>query len=133
MESTLLQIAKEVQAVRPVQDILSLKASLPLAKAQQAYQAGQYQEGIAQAKNALLIKPDFATAYWAIGISYGMLGQWDLATTNLETALNIDRNYGDAKDALKWAQENEKASKKGNSPKIAKPAVGSPRETRTFP
>jgi hypothetical protein len=121
MESDLLQLAKDVQVVRPVLDIPSLKASLPLAKAQLAYQKGQYQESIAEVKDALLLKPDFAVAYWGIGISYGMLGQWDLAITNLETALKLDKNYRDAEDSLKWAQEGQKAAKRGKSPKTQSP------------
>jgi tetratricopeptide (TPR) repeat protein len=121
MEPDLLQLAKDAQANRPVPDVLTLKAYIPLNKARLAYQAGQYQESIAQAKNALLVKPDFAPAYWAIGISYGMSGQWDLAITNLEAALKIDKDYGDTKDALKWAKEGQSAAKKGKSPKAQSP------------
>lgn len=107
--------------MKPVQDLLSLKASIPLTKARLAYQAGQYQESIAEAQNAVLIKPDFATAYWAIGISYGMLGQSNLAITNLKTALKIDKNYGDAKSALKWALDSQKAANKGKNSKLQDP------------
>jgi tetratricopeptide (TPR) repeat protein len=119
--SDLRQIAERIQVVRPVQDVPSLNASLPFAKAQQAYQAGRYQESIDQAKNALLLKSDFAPAYWAIGISYGMLGQWDLAVTNLGAALKIDENYDDAKNALKWAQMGQESAKKGKALKIQSP------------
>jgi len=121
MEADLLQVAKDAEVVYPVPNLLTLKATIPLSKAELAYQAGNYEESITQSKNALLVKPDFATAYWAIGISYGMLGEWNLAITNLETALNIDKNCGDAKDALKWAQQNEKASKKRNRSKLQDP------------
>lgn len=122
MEPGLLQLAKEAQASRPVADMLMLKAYLPFNKARIAYQAGQYQESIAQAKNALLIKPDFAPAYWAIGISYGRMDQWDLSITNLQTALKIDKDSGDAKDALQWAKEAQKAAKSGGSPRAQAPA-----------
>jgi tetratricopeptide (TPR) repeat protein len=121
MEPDLLQIAKDAQPNRPVPDVLTLKAYIPLNKARQSYQAGQYQESINQAKNALLVKPDFVPAYWAIGISYGRSGQWDLAITNLETALKIDKDYGDAKDALKWATESQKAAKSGGRIKALDP------------
>jgi tetratricopeptide (TPR) repeat protein len=120
-EVEILEIAKVAQVVSPVPDAVTLKASIPLAKARLAYQAGQYQESIAQSQGALLIKPDFATAYWAIGISYGILDQWDLAITNLEAALKIDKNYGDAKDAWKWSQEGQKAVKKGKNSKLQDP------------
>ncbi|MGC2479629.1 MAG: tetratricopeptide repeat protein, partial [Candidatus Sulfotelmatobacter sp.] len=59
----------------PVPDLATLKPYVPLNKARLAYQAGQYQESINQAKNALWLKPDFASAYWAMGISYGMLAR----------------------------------------------------------
>lgn len=121
MPPDLLQIAKDAQVVSPVPDVATLKANIPLAKAQQAYQARQYQQSIAQAQSALLVKPDFAQAYWAIGISYGMLGQWDMSITNLETALKIDKNYADAKDSLKWAKDSQKAARKGKTSKILSP------------
>jgi len=121
MEADLLQIAKDAQANHPVPDVLTLKAYVPLNKARLAYQAGQFEESIAQAKNAFLIKPKFAPAYWAIGISYGRLGQWDLAITNLEAALKIDKGYGDAKDALKWAKDSQKAAKTGGRIKAQSP------------
>ena len=120
-EADLLQVASDAQVSSPVSDILALKANVPLTKAELAYQAGQYQECIAQAKKALLLKPDFAPAYWAIGISYGMLGQWDLANTNLETSLKINKSYGDAKDGLKWAQQGRKAAKKGKNLRMQSP------------
>jgi tetratricopeptide (TPR) repeat protein len=121
MEADLLQIAKDAQVNKPVPDLQTLKDYALLGKVRLAYQAGQYQESIAQAKNALLVKPDFAPAYWAIGISYGMLDQWDLAITNLEAALKIDNNYVNAKDSLKWAKEGQSAAKKGKSPKAQSP------------
>jgi tetratricopeptide (TPR) repeat protein len=121
MEAEILQIAKDAQVNKPVPDVLTLKADVPLHKARLAYRAGQYQESIAQAKNALLVKPDFAPAYWAIGISYGMSDQWDRAITNLEAALKIDKDYGDAKDALKWAKEGQKAAKTGGRIKAQDP------------
>ncbi len=46
-----------------------------------------------------------------------MLDRWDLAATNLKTALKIDKNYGDAKSALKWAKEGQEAAKHGKSSK----------------
>jgi tetratricopeptide (TPR) repeat protein len=121
MEAGLLAIAKDAQVKKPVPDLQTLKDYALLGKARVAYQAGQYQESITQAKNALPVKPDFAPAYWAIGISYGRLGQWDLAITNLETALKIDKDYGDAKDALKWAKEGQKAAKTGGRIKEQNP------------
>ncbi|MGO9318376.1 MAG: DUF1566 domain-containing protein [Terracidiphilus sp.] len=114
MEAEILQIARDAQANRPVPDLLTLKAYIPLAKARLKYRTRRYRESIKQARNALLIKPDFAPAFWAIGISYGRLGQWNLAITNLETALKIDKGFDDAKDSLKWAKKGQKAAKSGD-------------------
>jgi hypothetical protein len=44
-----------------------------------------------------------------------------LAITNLEAALKIDKDYGAAKDALKWAKEGQSAAKKGKCPKAQNP------------
>jgi tetratricopeptide (TPR) repeat protein len=118
MEAEVLQIAKDAQVGVPVPDLQTLKANVPLTKARLAYQAGQYLESITQAQEALSIKPGLKTAPWGIGISYGQLGQWELAITNLKLALKIDKNYGEASDSLKWAKAGQKAAKKGEKPKI---------------
>jgi tetratricopeptide (TPR) repeat protein len=81
----------------------------------------QFQESIDLAKSALLVKPDFAPAYWAMGLSYGKLGQWDLAMSNFEAALKIDKDYGDAKSFQKWAKESQKAAKTGKRIKTQSP------------
>jgi len=39
-----------------------------------------------------------------------MLGQWDLAVSNLQTAAKLDKSY---KSTLKWAQAGQNAAKKG--------------------
>jgi tetratricopeptide (TPR) repeat protein len=117
MEADLLQISKDAKVDNPVSDVLTLKAYVPLTKARIAYQAGQYQESITQAEKAILIKPDFAPAYWAMGNSYVSMGQLDLAIANYEAALKIDKDYSDAKQELKWAKEDQKAAKDGKNPK----------------
>lgn len=84
--------------------------------------AAQYQAAITQANGALAIEPKFAPAYWAVGVSCGMLGQWDQAVANLQSAAKIDKNYNDGKAALKWAQAGQKAAKNGGVPKEQAPA-----------
>ena len=121
MEADLLQTAKDAQVNVRVPDLVTLNAYVLLNKAKVAYGAGQYQESLAQAQNALQMKPGLAPAYWGIGISYGMLGQWDLAVTNLETALKIDKRYEDAKNSLKWAKQGQQAAKKNKAPKAKSP------------
>jgi len=121
MGKELLQIAKDAQVTTPISDLVMLNAYIPLSKAKLAYQLGHFQDSIAQARNSLAIKPDFAPADWAIGISYGRLGQWNLAISNLTVALKIDKNYEDAKNALKWAKDGQKATQTGKPPKIQTP------------
>jgi hypothetical protein len=121
MEPDLLQVAKAAQGYNPVPDLQTLKNYIPLNNARLAYQAANYQESIAQAQIAISLKADPATAYWGIGISYGRLGQWDQAISNLQSALVIKQNYNDAKTALKWAKDGLKAAKKRKSPKEQSP------------
>jgi hypothetical protein len=121
MEDDLLQLAKDAQVKVTVPDVLTLKAWVPLTKAKFAYQLGQFQDAIKQAESSLAIKPDFATADWAIGISYGRLGQWDLAVSDLKAALKIDKNNDDFKSAVKWANEGQRAAKSGKAPKAPPP------------
>jgi Protein of unknown function (DUF1566) len=121
IDPDLLQIAKDAQVSQPVPDLLTLKANVPLNKARQAFQARDYQAAITRAQSAIAIKPDLAPAYWGIGVSYGSLGQWDQAVSNLESALKIDKGYGDAKDSLQWAKDNQKAAKHGKTAKDKPP------------
>lgn len=118
IDPDLLQIAKDAQVNVPVPDLQTLKAYVPLNKARLAYEAAQYQDSITQARNALSMEPRLQTAYWGIGISYGMLGQWDLAIANLNSAYKLDKNQGDVYGALQWAKASKKAAKKGEKPKI---------------
>jgi tetratricopeptide (TPR) repeat protein len=121
MEPDLLQLAKDAQAPVAVADVQTLKAYVPIAQAHASFKAGQYQAAITEANGALAIEPKFAPAYWAMGVSAGMLGQWDQAIANLQTAVKIDKNYNNGSAALKWAQEGQKAAKKGESPKDTAP------------
>ena len=121
MEPELLQAAKAAEVSHPVPDLQTLETFIPLNKARLAYQAGSYQESIAQAQIAISLKADPARAYWGIGISYGRLGQWDLAITNLQSAQAIDKGDGEVKTALKWAEDGQKAAKKGKQPKEPNP------------
>ncbi len=121
MEQDLIQTAKAAAVDHPVPDLQTLQAFIPLNKARLAYQAGNYQESIAQAKISISLKADPATATWGIGISYGRLGQWDQAIANLQSALAIDKNFGQAETAMKWAKDGLKAAKKGKLPKEPNP------------
>jgi tetratricopeptide (TPR) repeat protein len=122
MEPALLQIAKAAAIDHPVPDVQTLQTFIPLNKARLAYQAGNYQESIAQAQAALSLKADPAKANWGIGISYGRLGQWGQAITSLQAALAINKKSADAETALKWAKAGLKAAKKGKLSKQPTPA-----------
>ena len=121
MEPDLLQVAKAADPYLPVPDLQTLKNYIPLNKARLAYQAGNFQESISQAQIAISLKVDPATAYWGIGISYGRLGQWDQAISNLQSALAINQNDNDAQTAMKWAKDSQKAAKRGKRVKDQQP------------
>ncbi|HSY34186.1 MAG TPA: DUF1566 domain-containing protein [Acidobacteriaceae bacterium] len=121
MAANLLQAAKAAEVNHPVPDLQTLQTFIPLNNARLAYQAGNYQESIAQAQIAISLKADPATATWGIGISYGRLGQWDQAIANLQSALAIDKNFAAAHTALKWAKAGQKAAKKSKLPKEPTP------------
>ena len=121
MEADLLQLAHDALVVIPVSDITTLKANVPLTQARLAYLGGNYEESVTQSHNALLLKPDFAQAYWGLGISYGRLGEWDLAVTNLQIAHKLDKHYDDATNSLRWATQSAKAAKSGKATKQPPP------------
>jgi len=120
MEPDLLAIAKQANVTSPISDLQTLKMYALLAPAHKSFLAGQYADAITEAQSTLKTYPNFAPAYYAIGISYGMLNQWDLAITNIETSLKLDKNYQNSKDALGWAKEGQKnfnkSGKKPNAP-----------------
>jgi tetratricopeptide (TPR) repeat protein len=121
MEPNLIQAAKAAEVNHPVPDLQTLQTFIPLNNARLAYQTGNYQESISQAQIAVSLKADPTTAYWGMGISYGRLGQWDQAVSNLQSALKIDKDYRDAETALKWAKDNQKATKHGKTAKDKPP------------
>jgi hypothetical protein len=121
IEPDLLQLAKDAQAPVAVADVQTLKAYVPIAQAHASFKAGQYQAAMTEANGALAIEPKFAPAYWAMGVSAGMLGQWDQAVANLQSSVKIDKNYNNGKAALKWAEDGQKAAKNGQSPKDKPP------------
>lgn len=119
MEPEILAIAKDAEVSTPVPNLQVLKANVPLTKARLAYKAGQYQESITDAQDAIAMQPTLITAYWGIGICYGRLGKWDLAIAQLNSAFKMDKNYdGDVYSSLRWAKAGKSAAKKGQAPKI---------------
>jgi tetratricopeptide (TPR) repeat protein len=121
MEAELLQIAKDAQVSHPVSDVEALKKYVPLNKARLAYQAGQYQESVTLAQQALAFNDDPVSVYYGLGIAYGRLGQWDQALANLGSARKIDKDSTLVKAALKWAKKGRKAAAKGRQAKEKPP------------
>lgn len=116
MEPELAQIAAEAGPVPPVSDVETLRKYIPFNKARLAYQAGNYQETIADAQETLQGLPNWRRAYWAMGIAYARLGQWDEAIANLKKANGPKIGWsGDAiiVASLNWAEDSRKALKSG--------------------
>lgn len=124
MEPDVAQVAAEAGPVVPVPDVETLKKYIPFNKARLAYQAGNFQETIEDAKQALQGLPKMYRAYWAMGIAYGRLGQWDQAIENLTTASKQSgKKEKDAiiLESLYWAKQGKKAAAKGQTPKDKTP------------
>jgi tetratricopeptide (TPR) repeat protein len=64
------------------------------------YQVGNYKACIADAQQALKLKPDFDLAYVNIGAAYAGLHQWDLAIENERQALRVNPNLNLARNNL---------------------------------
>jgi tetratricopeptide (TPR) repeat protein len=74
------------------------------------YQAGQYQEAIAAAQQALKLRPDMAEAYNNMCVSYLGLHQYDQAIQSCGNALRLRPDFALAKNNLMWAvSEKQKA------------------------
>ena len=55
-----------------------------------------YNEALKRYQQAVKYKPDYADAFMNIGSCYGVGGQYDLAITNLERAVEINPNLTQA-------------------------------------
>lgn len=72
------------------------------------YQAGKYRKSIADAKQALHLRHDYAEAYNNISASYASMRQWDKAIEAAQAALRIKPDFQLTRNNLAWAQ-SEKA------------------------
>jgi tetratricopeptide (TPR) repeat protein len=79
------------------------------------YQKGNYDACIANAKQALKLKPDSELAYNNIGAAFAGLRQWDQAIENERAALRIDPNFTLAQNNLAL-YTREKAGQGSESP-----------------
>jgi tetratricopeptide (TPR) repeat protein len=66
-------------------------------------QAGRYNDCIAEAREAITLKPDYAEAYNNIAAGYIGLQDWDEAIKNAQEALRINPNFTLARNNLSLA------------------------------
>ena len=64
------------------------------------HRAGRYQDCIAAARKALLLKPDYLEAYNSIGAAYQSMGDWDKAIAAAQQALRIRSDFVLARNNL---------------------------------
>jgi tetratricopeptide (TPR) repeat protein len=69
-------------------------------KAMCLYDMNKYNDALAVLQKATAIKSNYDEAYYWMGRCYEKLGDKDEAIENYHTALGIDKNYIEAKDAL---------------------------------
>jgi superkiller protein 3 len=69
----------------------------------QRYQAGQFQQSIDAARQALKIDPSLATAYNNIAAGYASMKMWDQAIENAQKALQLKPDMQLARNNLAWA------------------------------
>lgn len=122
MDPKMVALAKEAHLDVPIATMQDLQAYVSLSKARSSFEAAQYADTLEQSQAALDLKPGFVPALVGIGLSSGMLNQWDKAVSNLQAAYNLERDNPTLKAALKWAKNGQKASAKGKLPKGKIPA-----------
>jgi len=74
------------------------------------YEAGQFENSIDAAKEALKLNPNNAEAYNNICAGYNNLKMWDKAIDACEKAVRLNPNFQLAKNNLAWARSQKKAS-----------------------
>lgn len=101
------------------QPTLSLAAAATLAQQQPTaenylnlsllyHRAGRYQDCIAAARKALLLKPDYPEAYNNIAAAYQSMGDWDKAIAAAQQALRIRPDFVLARNNLAYSQAQKK-------------------------
>jgi tetratricopeptide (TPR) repeat protein len=88
----------------------------------QQYQAGQYTESIAAAREALKLAPNSELAYNNIAAAYGGMQMWDEAIQNAREALRIRPDFALAQNNLAWflkARQGGGAASPGPVPQTA--------------
>jgi tetratricopeptide (TPR) repeat protein len=116
MDPQMSALAQESHADVPISTIQDLQAYVAVSKARTSFAAGKYSDSLQQAQSAVQLKPNFIPALMGIGLSSGMLGQWNQAVSYIQTALNMDKSNPALKTDLKWAKNGQKIAAKGKQP-----------------
>lgn len=111
MEPEIAAIARQALPTNAVANITELQSLIPLRQAFDAYNKGNYAASLAHAEAALAINPQFAEALYAKGLSQAGLGQWSDAVASFQMVKKL--KWGSMKDAIDWAEQNEKAAASG--------------------
>jgi protein O-mannosyl-transferase len=84
-----------------------------------AYQAGQFQQSIADARVALKMDPRSAEAWNNIGAGYGAMHQWDQGIAAEQQALKLNPGLQIARNNLQWflSQKTAEGGKTAGAPK----------------
>ncbi len=72
------------------------------------FQAGHFQNSIADAQEALRLRPAYAEAYNNIAAAYNSMHQWDAAIVAARTAVSLKPDFQLAKNNLAWALSQKK-------------------------
>jgi uncharacterized protein (TIGR02996 family) len=73
------------------------------------YQAAQYEQSIAAARNALKLNPGYAAAWNNIAAADASLRRWDDAIVAAQKAIALQPDFQLAKNNLAWAQSQKQA------------------------
>jgi tetratricopeptide (TPR) repeat protein len=57
---------------------------------------GQYEKAIADLREAIRLKPDFALSYYNRGLAYGMQGHWEKAIAEYDKAICLEPGFAEA-------------------------------------
>ena len=72
------------------------------------YRTGNFEACANAAKEALKLRPNYASAYLNIGVAYAAMKRWDDAIAASQEAVRLDPSSQLAKNNLAWAQTGKK-------------------------
>jgi tetratricopeptide (TPR) repeat protein len=81
-----------------------------LARSLEFYRNGHYEDCIRAARQALLVRPDFAEAFNNIAAAYNALERWDEGMQAADQALRFNPSFTLARNNRQWAAARKQAS-----------------------